>query len=223
VAQLLLDVLPYALAAAAAAPAAAVVTALILAESGRPIASAWTFTAGAALLDVVLMGVVLGLAAATGYNGEGDAGAIVDVVLGALFLALGVFAIFSHETQEQQAAQRERMQRVARGGIGALLAAGLVVQVINIDAIAVFGGALKEVIAADASSAEATVAIGFALAVMLVPYWGPAAIVMVAPRSAGPFLRRMSDWILGHTRSLEIWVGLLFGVGFMLKGLQTLA
>jgi Kef-type K+ transport system membrane component KefB len=97
-ANLLLDVLPYGLAAAAAAPAAAVVTALILGESRRPLTSAWTFTAGAALLAGVFAGAMLALADATGYDGGGDAGAIVDVVLGALFMALGLFAVFSHET-----------------------------------------------------------------------------------------------------------------------------
>jgi threonine/homoserine/homoserine lactone efflux protein len=222
VADLLLSVLPYCLAAAAAAPAAAVVTALILAESARPLVSAWTFTAGAALLDVVLMGIALALAGATGYDGGGDAGAIVDVVLGALFLALGIFAVFSHETPEKEAAQRERMQRAARGGVGAMVTVGLVVQVVNFDAIAVFGGALKEVIAADVSAPEATVAVAFALVVMLVPYWGPAALYAISARRAGPMLRRMSGWILAHSRPLEIWVGLLFGVSFLFKGLQRL-
>jgi hypothetical protein len=39
--ELVLNILPYA--AAAAAPIVAVVTSLILAESKRPLASAWTF------------------------------------------------------------------------------------------------------------------------------------------------------------------------------------
>jgi hypothetical protein len=222
-ADLLLDVLPYALAAAAAAPAAAVVTALILAESPRPQLSAWIFTAGALLLDLVLMAAALGLAAATGYDGKGDAGAIVDVVLGVLFLGMAIVAVFSRESPEKEAAQQERIQRAARGGMGTMIALGLVVQVVNFDAIAVFGGALKEVIGADVSTAEATVAVAFALAVMLLPYWGPAALYAVSPGRAGPMLRRMSGWILGHSRPLEIWVGLLFGAAFLVKGVAALA
>jgi Kef-type K+ transport system membrane component KefB len=95
----LLDVLPYGLAAAAAAPAAAVVTALILAESERPVMSVWVYIAGAALLDAVVAAILLGLAAATGYDGGGDAGALVDVVLGTFFLCLGLFAVFSKSAQ----------------------------------------------------------------------------------------------------------------------------
>jgi threonine/homoserine/homoserine lactone efflux protein len=219
----LIDVLPYALAAAAAAPIAAVVTALILAESSRPLTSACVFVAAAAALDTALIGLALALAEAAGYDGGGDAGAIVDIVLGALFAALGLFAVFSHQSPEKEAAQRERMQRMARGGVGSLIAAGLVVQLVNFDAIAVFGGALKEVIAADVSTGEAIAVIAFALAVMLVPYWGPALVYAVSPTRAGPKLRGMSAWLLGHSKPLEIGVGLLFGTAFLVKGIQGLS
>ena len=57
--DLLLQMLFYGLAAFAAAPVAIVVSALILGKSLRPQASVWTFTAGAAFLDVVLIVVVL--------------------------------------------------------------------------------------------------------------------------------------------------------------------
>jgi hypothetical protein len=198
----LLDVLPYGLAAAAAAPAAAVVTALILAESERPVMSAWVYIAGAALLDAVFAAILLGLAAATGYDGGGDAGAIVDVVVGTFFLCLGLFAVFSKESPEKSAAQRERIQRVARGGLGAMLGAGVLVQIINFDALAA--------------------AVVFALALMLIPYYAPAIVYMISPSGAGSGLRRMSNWILGHSKVLEIGVGLGFGIGFLWKGIQAL-
>jgi hypothetical protein len=57
--SLLVQVTLYGLAAAAAAPIAIVVSALILGKSKRPLASAWTFTAGAAFLDLVIAAVVL--------------------------------------------------------------------------------------------------------------------------------------------------------------------
>lgn len=104
-----------------------------------------------------------------------------------------------------------------------MLGAGLVVQVVNFDVLAVLGGALKEVVAADVSFAEAAVAVVFALVAMLIPYWAPALAFAVAPRRAAPMLGRMSRWILGHSRPLEIWVGLLFGVTFLAKGIRTLA
>jgi Sap, sulfolipid-1-addressing protein len=223
VGSLLLNVLPYALAAAAAAPAVAVVTALILARSERPIVSAWAFTAGAASLDVVFS--VAALAALEGANaqGNGDVGALVDCVLGALFLGLAVMAIFSKETPEKEAARRARAESVASGGIRTMLIAGVVAQVINFDAIAMFAGGLKEVAEASVSDAEAAVAVAIALVVMLIPYYGPAVVYAASPeRSSGP-LRSLSDWLLRNSRMLEIVVGLGFGAAFLWKGISGLS
>lgn len=84
--SLLVQVAIYGLAAACAAPVAAVVSAVILGKSARPVISTWTFVAGAAFLDVVFAAVIL---AADLFENGGDAGAIVDVGLGVLFVAMG--------------------------------------------------------------------------------------------------------------------------------------
>ena len=65
VAQLVL----YGLAAAAAAPIAAVVSALILGKSKTPLPSAFTFVAGAALLDAIVV-VVFFVLVALGDPGQ---------------------------------------------------------------------------------------------------------------------------------------------------------
>jgi threonine/homoserine/homoserine lactone efflux protein len=222
--DLILNVMPYALAAAAAAPVVAVVTAVILAQSRRPLLSAWVFTAGAAALVIVFAVVALAIAGGSGAfdNGNSEAGAIVDLVLGAVFLALGILAIFSSEDEEKENAQREQVQRVATAGLGGMLVAGVVAQVINVDALAVFTGALKEIAEADVSIGEGAVAVLVALAVMLLPYYGPAVFYAVSPARSGKVLRRMSEWLLGHSRGLEIVVGLGFGAVFLGKGISTI-
>jgi Sap, sulfolipid-1-addressing protein len=95
--ELILNVLPYGLVAGADAPIVAVVTALILSHSKRPLLSASVFTAGAAALDVVFAVALLVTANASGAfdGGSSEAGAIVDLVLGAIFLAIGIKAVFS--------------------------------------------------------------------------------------------------------------------------------
>jgi Sap, sulfolipid-1-addressing protein len=222
--ELILNVLPYGLAAAAAAPIVAVVTALILAHSERPLLSAWVFTAGAAALDVVFAVALLVAANASGaFDGGGsDAGAIVDLVLGAIFLAIGIKAVFSRESPEDQASQRRRIERAAAGGLRGMLVTGVVAQVINIDAMTVFTGAIKEVAEADVSTLEAGVALAIALAVMLIPYYVPAILYAVSPQRSGALLRGMSDWLLGHSRMLEIVVGIGFGAIFLAKGIASL-
>jgi threonine/homoserine/homoserine lactone efflux protein len=217
-------VLPYGLAAAAAAPIVAVVTALILARSARPLLSAWVFTAGAAALDVVFAIGLLVAANASGAfdDGGSDAGAIVDLVLGALFLALGLKAVFSRESAEAQAAQRKRIERAAAGGLRGMLITGVAAQVINVDALTVFTGAIKETAEADVSTPEAAVALAIALSVMLIPYYVPAVLYAISPQRSGVALRRMSDWLLDHSRMLEIVVGIGFGAIFLTKGIASL-
>jgi cytochrome c biogenesis protein CcdA len=211
------------LAAAAAAPIVAVVTALILARSKRPLLSAWVFTAGAAALDVVFTVGLLIVANASGAfdDGSSDAGAIVDLVLGAVFLALGVRAVFTRESPEGRAAQRERIEHAAAGGLRGMVITGVAAQVINIDALTVFTGAIKEAAEADVSTLGTAVALAIALAVMLVPYYLPAVLYALSPQRSGRALARMSDWLLNHSRALEIVVGIGFGAVFLAKGIAS--
>jgi threonine/homoserine/homoserine lactone efflux protein len=198
---------------------AAVVSAFILGKSKRPLGGAWTFTAGAASLDVLFAIVIL---ASGAFESGGDAGAIVDVVLGAVFGALGVVAIFSTESPEKEEAQRARVERVASGKLRTLFTAGLLVQVINFDAIAVFGGALNEIAEAGVTTGQEIVATLFGLAHMLSVYYAPALIYALSPARAAKLLEGMTEWILRNSRMIEIVVGLAFGVLFLSKGLSAL-
>lgn len=217
--SLLVQVAIYGLAAAFAAPIAIVVSAMILGKSQRPVLGAWTFVAGAAFLDIVFAAVIL----ASGlFDTDGDAGAYVDVGLGVLFVAMGLLAVFQAESPEKDAARRARAEKIATAKLATLFAAGFFVQVINFDAIAVFGGALKDIGQADLSTGEEVFATAFGLAIMLSVYYVPVLIYMVAPKRAVPLLARMTEWIMANSRMLEIVVGLGFGVYFLAKGLVVL-
>jgi threonine/homoserine/homoserine lactone efflux protein len=218
---LLPQLLLYGLAAAAAAPIAAVVSALILGKSKTPLPSAFTFVAGAAALDVVIVGTFFALAASA-IQGNDDLGAYLDIILGVLFAGLGVFAIFEKDSPEKDAKQRARADRVASGSLATLLLAGLAVQVINFDAIAVMAAGLKEIIEAAPPTAETIASVVFLLVLMLLPYWVPAASFAIAPGRARPALARMSEWIMVNSRMLEIVVGLGFGIVFLAKGVTAL-
>jgi Sap, sulfolipid-1-addressing protein len=217
--SLLVQVAIYGLAAAFAAPIAIVVSALILERSKRPLASVWTFVAGAAFLDVVFSIVIL---ASGAFDNGGDAGAYVDVGLGVLFLAMGGLALFGTESPEKDAARQARADSIASAPLGKLFLAGLAVQVINFDAIAVFGGALKEIAKADITTGQAILATLFGLAIMLSVYYAPAVLYMLVPERSGPILGRLTRWIMANSRMLEVVVGLGFGTVFLLKGLVVL-
>jgi Sap, sulfolipid-1-addressing protein len=215
VAQLIL----YGLAAAVAAPVAAVVSALILSKSTRPITSALVFTAGAVFLDLVLVFVVF---ASGAFDDGGDAGAYLDVGLGLIFAVFGGLAIFQKESPEKDAARRARADSIATAKLATLFVAGIAVQVINFDAIAVMGGGLKEIAQANIDTGETAIATLFLLALMLIPYYAPAVVYALVPQRAGKLLGGMTEWIMGNSRRVEIVTGLAFGVLFLWKGLAVL-
>jgi Sap, sulfolipid-1-addressing protein len=218
-ATLLIQVAVYGLAAAAAAPIGIVVSALILGKSKRPVISTWTFVAGAAFLDLVFAAVIL---AADLFDQGGDAGAYVDVGLGVIFVVMGLMAVFQAESPEKDAARRARAESIATAKLSALFVAGILVQVINFDAIAVFGGALKDIGEADVTRGQELFATLFGLAIMLSVYYAPVLIYMVNPKRAVPLLARMTEWIMANSRMIEVVVGLGFGAYFLLKGLVVL-
>jgi hypothetical protein len=205
VADLLVQMALYGLAAAVAAPIAVVLSALILSQSKRPLASVWVFTTGAAFLDLLIIVIVL-IVFGTSDLGSGGNGS----------------AILSHESPEKDAAQRQRAQSVASSPLPRMFLMGILVQVINIDALAVLGVGLKEIVVADVSTAEAVVALLFGLALMLVVYYGPAVFYALFPARASRLLGPMTEWIMGHARVLEIVTGVGLGAVFLWKGLAVL-
>jgi Sap, sulfolipid-1-addressing protein len=219
VSGLLLQVAIYGLAAALAAPVALVVSAVILGKSSQPVVGTWTFVAGAAFLDIVFAAVIL---AADLFENGGDAGAIVDVGLGVLFAAMGIIAFFQAESPEKDAAQRARVDKIATAKLATLFGAGLLVQVINFDAIAVFGGALKDIGEADITRRQELFATLFGLAIMLSVYYLPVLMYMIDRKRAVPLLARLTEWIMANFRMIEIVVGLGFGLYFLAKGLAVL-
>ena len=168
--------LPYALGAAAAAPIVLVVSAVIVTKAKRPIAAGLAFVAGAVALDVVFAIIILWIAEATGTDSSsGELGAVVDTMLGAIFVILGIVAVFSKPSPEKEEANRRRVEGFASSGFGSLLKLGVAVQVINSDALVVYAAGLKEIPLADPAPAASSVVIVLIvfLFIMLIPYHLP--------------------------------------------------
>jgi len=215
------QLLLYGLAAAVAAPVAAVVCAFVLGKSSRPLPSSGAFVFGALVLDLIVTTIIV--IALGRADASTDIGAYIDLALGAMFLILGVVAIVQKETPEGEAKQRARLERLASAGPKTLITAGIAVQVINFDAIAIMAGGLKEIVLGGSTGLTAVIAIVFLLAVMLLPYYGPAVLFAIRPSSARPALVKMTDWIVSNARMLEIVTGFGFGIIFAIKGYQALA
>lgn len=219
------SMLPYALGAMAAAPIVLVVSAVIVTKAKRPIAAGFAFVSGAVILDVVFAIAVLLIAEAAGADSAGDdLGAIVDTILGALFVILGLVAIFSKPSPEKEEAQRNRVEGFASSGFGSLFKLGVAVQVINSDALVVYAAGIKEIPLADPAPGLATVVVVLIafLFIMLIPYHLPIDLQLVAPKRSQAILGGMTEWLLARTRLIEIVVGLGLGGIFLFKGLTAL-
>ena len=221
--DLLVALVPYGLAAAAAAPAAAAVAALVLGQAQRPIVSTSAFIAGALLLDIAFAAIVLAVMEGSGqFTSDSDIGAWVDTVLGAVFLLLGVMALFQKDDPAKDAARRERIGKLTSSGPAKLIAVGVVVQVINADALAVAAAGLKEVAIADVDLGESVLGVVWLLALVLLPYYVPLIMYLVAPKRSLTMLRGFSNWLLERSRVVEIVTGVGLGALFLWKGVAGL-
>lgn len=220
--SLLVSLIPYGLAAAAAAPAAAVFAALVLSQAKRPVVAGWVFVAGAAGFDALFAVIVLAALNAMGADSTSDIGDWIDVILGVLFLLLGLSAVFSKDSPEKDEKRRARATELASSDLKKLAVVGVVVQIVNADALAVSAGGLKEITAADVSTLDAVLATVFLYALVLVVYYVPVVMYAISPARAAPLLKSFSEWLFGHSRPVEIVTGLVLGGAFLLKGLSAL-
>jgi hypothetical protein len=222
--SLLLDVLPYALIAALPSVYVAAFTALILTNAKRPILGVCAFTAGPLVLDAILAAVVLTVFWGEGAQGSGGAkvSAWIDIVLGIFLIALGLGAVFETPSPEKDAGTRAKIEKAAASSLMALFAIGVVTQIIDLDSLAIFGSGLKEIVVDPVPVWQAVVAVAVMLAIMLVPYYGPAVYFALNRQRATDVLGRLSEWLIRHNRAIEIGAGLALGVPFLLKGLAAL-
>lgn len=217
-----LQVALYGLAAAAVGGKALVVSALIVSKATAPGRSILAFTLGAAAFCALFASVELVLLAESDLRAGSNVGAFIDLAIGVLFVFLGVTAVFSRETPEREAARRAQAEQAASGAVGAMLVTGVVVQLLNIDALAVMAGGLKEIGEADITVAKTTTAAAVLISLMLVPYYGPGLVHLASPQRSVHVLGRLTDWLFSNSRMAEIVAGFLIGSIFTLKGLQEL-
>ena len=57
---------------------------------------------------------------------------------------------------------------------------------------------------------------------MLLPYYVPIVMFAIAPERAAVLLRDFSNWLLEHSRMVEIVTGFVLGGAFLWKGLAAL-
>jgi threonine/homoserine/homoserine lactone efflux protein len=219
--QILLASVPYAIAAMVAAPLVVVVSTLIVSNAQQPIARGSLFVLGAVLVDLpITLVVLLGFGTVNSATGGKGLGPVIDVIVGLAFVGLGIKALRGQDSAEHQATLRARAEQIANSAPKGLVLAGILAQLINVDAILIMMGGMKEIASASPSAPRSTVVavVAICLFVMLVPYHLPIDLCIAWPNKANDIMRWTSDWVFEHARAIEIVVGLGLGATFVLKG-----
>lgn len=216
-------IIPMAFAALLAAPAMLVVSVFIISTSRRPLASGWTFVAGAALLDLAFGFGVYTLISRTGLaGGRGIASALIDICVGLLFLFLGLETLLTRDTPEKEEKRDKVLERIAGMSVSGMLLVGMAGQALNFDALAIFTSALKELAQESLGFGEASLAITVFILIMLAVYYLPVLFYSVMPKTAGKLLQPVSTWVTKRLRALEIITGIGFGIIFLSAGIGSL-
>jgi hypothetical protein len=91
-----------------------------------------------------------------------------------------------------------------------------------VSSAAFISGALLLAIA-DVGAGDEVIGVIWLLARMLLPYYVPVIMYMIAPERSLTMLRSFSGWLLDHSRIAEIVTGVGLGTLFLWKGIAALA
>ena len=210
--SLLVKVLPLAF-GAAVSPTLLTMVVLLLAgaKTRRP---AVAFAAGTAVLSVAIGAAVLLVFRALDAprHVSGHRGAVVDIVFGAVLLALAVRAIASKPKPKEPKPRH-------LWGTGAAFVLGLGIMASNFSSLVLYLAALKEIVRADATTSATVVVTGVFIAIMLLPVELPLLLTVVAPRSADRLLGGIGETVERNSRPITIVVLVGFGAYLLLKGI----
>jgi len=216
------DILPLAL-GAAVSPVLLLFVVGVLSGS-RPLTRGLVFGAGALSVSVVIAAVVLLGAEGTGVS-DGEhrhslAGALFDLIAGALLLVLAVVTIVRGPRPKKppkhthEPGTEPHLARTYLFGIGSMAT--------NVTSLALYLPALKEIVVDGTSDGERALAAGVFIAIMLAPIELPLAAYAIAPARASAALETLKAAMTRHQRKVGMGVEVVFGAYLLYKGISHL-
>jgi hypothetical protein len=212
----------------------AIMAAIALLASRRPVANVLAFLVGWNLV-LIALAVVCQLLF-SGVHSATDAGAkaAVDFIIGVLLLAFGLRNLLGakHPLTPAVAAAKDADPATATGPswlteivkAGPLKSAGF--GVITIAAspgnVAVFLAAGQALAGADISTGTRVIWTAILLVFISLAILIPLGIYVAMPRRADDLLGRLRAWLTTHDHELVGWVGLVFGVVLVIKGVAAI-
>lgn len=203
--------------AAAANPVVITLVVLLLTAPDRPMAHAWSFLAGFAL--VLVAGGVLGLTVFANTEAFGPGGGLyawIDIGFGALMLGAAVV------TYVRRSSDNGAGRLIGRIGPLACLGLGAVMMATDTSAIAAYVPLVHEISNSGLSRVERGVALAISDLVILAPIAVPILIAAVAPDRAARVLAAIRGFLDRHGAAIAALVFAALGALLVIRGIGRL-
>lgn len=200
---------------------AAVVACFVLLGSPHPVRDVVLFTTTFLTVYAGLSAAVL--AAGRSASGDDVAGArgTGSVVVGVLFLALAALSGWRGAHRPREEGPPAWVARLADPAPGLVVAAALVLAVVNPN-VAILLSGLGVVLDADVTEGQQVVGGALLLAACAVDFVAPTAAYLLAGERGRGRLRAVTAWLLRHQQAIGLVVLVFFGLLFVARGLSAL-
>lgn len=199
---------------------AAIAGSILLLSSARPFASALSFMAGFLVIYSVLIGVTVVLAMVSDPPLiSRRATAVAEIVIGVVLLVVAAVTVLRRRLRRRvRKAKRTVLARLGDATPRFAFGVGLVIAAVNPN-IAILLAGLAVVAGAETGHVLGAVLLLIAsVSGILVPVlWR-----LLAPASASAHLGQVKSWIGAHDTTINLAMLLVFGAGFVAKGLNGL-
>lgn len=213
--KLLALVIPLGLAGAVSPILLTEQTVLLSTPGGRR--TGYFFAGGAAFVLAAFIAVLVLFGRSISLPKTPHLDAQLDVVVGALLLALAGFLRFRESEAKEQKPPRGEMS--PRGAFSF----GCFAMATNFTTLALMVPAAKEVAASQEDIAGRAVAALVLIALASIPAWLPLALTALVPGAADRILGRMNDLTSRHGKQIGVWLLTIVGAYFAARGIVRLA
>jgi threonine/homoserine/homoserine lactone efflux protein len=212
--ELLGEVVP--LAAAAAISPVVFLVQLTTLTGPRPLSRGTALLAGVAIVLIVLstIGVLLG---GTGFSTNDTLKATLNIVLGALLLAVGLRALLK-PPKPKPAAEPDTKPTSA----GRAFVTGAAAMATNVTSFALYIPALALIAGSGLPLGQRGLAALIILLITLAVAWVPLLLAAAVPAASTRVLPALGNWLTANDRWFQVILGIGFGIWLLIKGIQGL-
>ena len=212
--ELLGEVVP--LAAGAAISPVVFLVQLTTLTGSRPISRGTALFLGAAVVLIVLstIGVLLG---STSFSTNDTLKAWLNIVLGALLIAVGLRALLKPPGPKPVAPEAEKPTSVGRSFVTGAAAMGT-----NVTSFALYIPALALIAGSGLPLGQRGLAGLIILLIALAVAWVPLLLAAAVPAASSRLLPALGNWMTANDRWVQVILGLGFGIWLLIKGIQGL-